>query len=102
MCVADVAASVLFTPASRHVMLAAGSRSVHSTPWISPGGQCMGMISLHASRPGTHITTAEGHALDALAAEAAAWAVWRQTTRVHDALEDLRTSAATSAHRTEW
>ncbi|GAA0290581.1 hypothetical protein GCM10010302_31420 [Streptomyces polychromogenes] len=99
VCVADVAASALFTPASRQAMLEAGSRAVHSTPWIGPDGHCMGMISLHGSRPGAHVTPAEGHALDALAAEAAAWAVWRRAIHVHDALEDLRASAATSAQR---
>ncbi|MFC8427590.1 ANTAR domain-containing protein [Streptomyces sp. NPDC057253] len=71
------------------VLLAAGSRAVHSHPLIAADGHCTGTVTLHWAKPGSWLTTAQERGLDTLAAELAAWRSWYRRTVVLDALEYL-------------
>ena len=72
-----------------HVLLAAGSRAVHSHPLITVDGHCTGTVTLHWAKPGSWLTSAQERGLGALAAQLAAWRSWYRRTVVLDALEYL-------------
>ncbi|MFE3032378.1 ANTAR domain-containing protein [Streptomyces canus] len=70
-----------------HVLLAAGSRAVHSHPLITADGHCTGTVTLHWGKPGSWLTSTQERRLDSLTAEMAAWRSWYRRTVVLDALE---------------
>ncbi|MFD6825018.1 ANTAR domain-containing protein [Streptomyces sp. NPDC060085] len=73
--------------------LAAGSRALHSAPVLTHDGTCLGVITLHHTRPGTWMDTAQHTALTTLTDDLAAWRSWYRRTVLLDALEYLHTHA---------
>jgi GAF domain-containing protein len=95
--VKDVAVADVFDDDSRHAILQAGSRGVHSLPLTSPSGAVLGMASSHHERPLPDLTQAQLAALETLGAQVGRWLLWHRHTVVLDALEHLH--AAGSALR---
>ncbi len=92
--VTEVATDPVYDDASRRTMLAAGSRSVQSTPLMAPTGRTVGVYSTHDAHPGRTYSPAEAGALDDIARQTGAWLDWHQHTVVLDALEHLHQRAA--------
>lgn len=97
--VSDVASDPLFTDDARAILLAAGSRGVHSTPLTSGRQRCVGVVSTYLDRPAEPLTAAQARALDELADQAGQWLRWHQTTVLLDALEELHREALSGAAR---
>jgi anti-anti-sigma factor len=92
--VLDVASDPIFAGRrSREVSLAAGSRSVQSTPVLNAAGRCVGVVSTHASQPGRRLSQGAERRVDVLVRETAEWLAWYQRTVVLDALEALHAMA---------
>jgi anti-anti-sigma factor len=92
--VTDVAADPLFAGTEPgRMVLAAGVRSVQSTPLLTPDGRCIGITSTHDSRPGQAPTGTQATQLDQGAKEVATWLDWHQRTVVLDALEYIHQQA---------
>ncbi|MER5766367.1 ANTAR domain-containing protein [Streptomyces sp. NPDC001985] len=91
--VRDVATDPVFTEESRRVILTAGSRACHSVPLTTDGGECVGMVSAHMSRPIKGLSKAGTDALAHVGRQVANWLSWYDRTIVLDALEFLHASA---------
>jgi anti-anti-sigma regulatory factor len=88
--VSDVATDPIFAGrASGRMMLAAGSRAVHSTPIMNAAGRCAGMVSTHHPEAGHRLSPDQESALDQLARQAADWLAWYHRTVVLSALQRL-------------
>ncbi|MGW1860076.1 GAF domain-containing protein, partial [Streptomyces collinus] len=87
--VPDVAGDPRLGDDGRRALLAAGVRALVTLPVVSAAGSCAGVITLHWPHAGHRPTAAQTRALDALAAETAAWLGWYHRSVVMDALEDL-------------
>lgn len=94
--VTEVATDPLYDDDARQVILAAGARSVQSTPMLSANGHCIGVYSTHDTLPGRTFSDAESKVLDRLAGQAGAWLDWHHRTAVLDALEHLHQRATVS------
>jgi hypothetical protein len=95
--VTDVAADPVFAGTEPgRMVLAAGVRSVQSTPLLTPDGRCIGIVSTHDSRPGQAPSATQAAQLDKGAMEAAMWLDWHQRTVVLDALEYIHQQATVS------
>ncbi|MCF6525457.1 ANTAR domain-containing protein [Streptomyces sp. JJ36] len=91
--VTDVATgSGAFPESVRAVLLAAGSRAVHSTP-LTDGAACVGVANAHMARPGRMLTSGQARALDEMGAQAGRWLTWHRNTAVRDALKYLHLRA---------
>lgn len=97
--VSDVASDPLFTDDARAILLAAGSRGVHSTPLTSGRQRCVGVVSIYLDRPAEPLTAAQARALDEVAGQAGQWLYWHQTTVLLDALEELHREALAGVAR---
>ncbi|MFE1009772.1 ANTAR domain-containing protein [Streptomyces sp. NPDC058794] len=93
--VKDAAVADIFDDGSRHAILQAGARGVHSLPLTSPSGAVLGMVSCHHERPLPGLTQAQLTALDGLGTQVGRWLLWHRHTVVLDALEHLHTVSAT-------
>ncbi|MFJ2725259.1 ANTAR domain-containing protein [Streptomyces collinus] len=87
--VPDVAGDPRLGDDGRRALLAAGVRALVTLPVVSAAGSCAGVITLHWPDAGHRPTAAQTRALDALAAETAAWLGWYHRSVVMAALEDL-------------
>ncbi|MEU4035404.1 ANTAR domain-containing protein [Streptomyces collinus] len=87
--VPDVAGDPLLGDDGRRALLAAGVRALVTLPLVSAGGSCAGVITLLWPDAGHRPAAAQTRALDALAAETAAWLGWYHRSVLLDALEDL-------------
>lgn len=93
--VTDVAGDVHFDGGrSRDALLEEGVRALDCTPVMNAAGQCVGVISTHASQPGHRPTAEVERQLDSIARETADWLAWYQRTVVLEALEQLHAMAA--------
>jgi anti-anti-sigma regulatory factor len=75
--------------------LAAGSRTLHSTPMMPDRGVPNGVISVHRRDTGAWLSTGQEAVLDGLAHDLAVWRSWYRRTVVQDALEYLHTHGRT-------
>lgn len=91
--VTDVATASILDEDSRDHILAAGSRSCHSTPLLDASGRSVGVVSSHHDRPASTLTDAQATELDRVSAQAGRWLQWHDRTAVLHALEDLHTLA---------
>ncbi|GLY75682.1 ANTAR domain-containing protein [Actinoallomurus iriomotensis] len=91
--VSDVATTSALDDDSRIHVLAAGSRSCHSTPLLDAAGRCVGVVSSHHERPASTLTDVQTAELDRVTAQAGRWLQWHDRTTVLDALEDLHALA---------
>ncbi|MFF7972375.1 ANTAR domain-containing protein [Streptomyces sp. NPDC007905] len=87
--VTDVAEDPLLSDDARRALLGTGVRAVQSLPVISPGGSCLGVITLHWPDAGHGPTLAQAEAFDLLAADTAAWLSWYHRSVLLDTLEHL-------------
>ncbi|GGW41431.1 hypothetical protein GCM10010503_17020 [Streptomyces lucensis JCM 4490] len=87
--VPDVAADALLGDDCRRVLLATGTRALHSVPVLSSAGACTGVITVHWPDTGHRPTAAQARTLGVLAADAAAWLSWYHRSVLLDALEHL-------------
>ncbi|CAM5248231.1 transcription antitermination regulator [Streptomyces spiroverticillatus] len=85
----DVESDPVFDEASRHAILAAGSRAAHSVPFVTASGVCVGMVSAHLDHRLKGVSEAQSDALAALGAQAGQWLTWYNRTVLLDALEYL-------------
>ncbi|KOG65641.1 hypothetical protein ADK76_05505 [Streptomyces griseoflavus] len=87
--ISDVTTDRTLSEPAREMILAVGSRTVHSMPMLSAAGRTVGVYSLHL--PGRHqeLTRAQANALDGMGVEAGRWLDWHQRTIMLDALEEL-------------
>ncbi|MEU0076168.1 ANTAR domain-containing protein [Streptomyces sp. NPDC006332] len=91
--VRDVATEAVFDEDSRHAVLQAGSRAVHSVPLVDRKGVPLGMVSSHHERPLAGLTHAQLAALQQTGADTGRWLSWHWYTIVLDALERLHFTA---------
>jgi anti-anti-sigma regulatory factor len=83
-------------PRMRQVLLAEGSRALHSTPVADPGtGRSVGVLSVHWPLAGRWLTPPQEKELGLLAQDVAAWHHWYRRSVVADALDHLHRRAAT-------
>jgi anti-anti-sigma regulatory factor len=88
--VSDVATDPIFAGrASGRMIIAAGSRAVHSTPILNAMGRCVGVFSTHHPEAGHRLSPDQESALDELARQAAEWLAWHHRTVVLSALQHL-------------
>ncbi|MFH8748078.1 ANTAR domain-containing protein [Streptomyces rimosus] len=87
--VSDVTTDRTLSEPAREMILAVGSRTVHSMPMLSAAGRTVGVYSLHLPGRRQELTRAQATALDGLGAEAGRWLDWHQRTIMLDALEEL-------------
>lgn len=87
--VADLATDPTFGEETRDVLLAAGVKSAHCTPLITPDGRSLGAVSTLHSGPVPSMLDDALDAIDVAAGEAGRWLDWYQRTVVLDALENL-------------
>ncbi|MFJ4626836.1 GAF domain-containing protein [Streptomyces sp. NPDC088847] len=105
--VADIATDPVHDDDTRAVLLAAGSRSLLSTPVPGSHGRRNAVLTTHHPRPHHSWSPTELAALDEIAAQGGAWLTWYRRTRLLDALEHLhalgrvgeRTAAGPCGHK---
>ncbi|MFI2618374.1 ANTAR domain-containing protein [Streptomyces sp. NPDC018584] len=87
--VKEVALSPGFDDVSRHVILSAGARGVHSVPLVDDTRTVRGVISSHHSNPLDGFARSQLQALHRTSRAIGTWIDWHRRTVVLDALEDL-------------
>ncbi|GHE08086.1 ANTAR domain-containing protein [Streptomyces alanosinicus] len=98
--VPDVADDALLSEESRRVLLTTGTGALQSNPVLSSAGCCVGVITLHWPDAGHRPTAAEAEALEALAADTAAWLSWYHRSVLLDALEHIHRTVTGAASPT--
>ncbi|MCP9207864.1 ANTAR domain-containing protein [Streptomyces sp. NEAU-Y11] len=91
--VSDIATDRVFSAEARDIVLATGSRTVHSFPMTGGSGQVVGVFSLHVTETGRSLAAGEERILAQLAAQGGAWLEWHEQTVLRDALEHLHQRA---------
>ncbi|SEF37417.1 GAF domain-containing protein [Amycolatopsis pretoriensis] len=91
--VPDVASSPVYTAEHREAVLRAGARAAQSTPILTPGGVCAGVLTTHHDHPADLPGVPELELVDLVCADAGRWLDWHSRTIVLDALEHLHARA---------
>ncbi|MEU6084277.1 STAS domain-containing protein [Streptomyces sp. NPDC047108] len=90
---ADIATDPVFPEASRQMLLAARSRTVHSIPMTGDDRRVLGVFSVHLPAPGQLLSQGQERWLVTIGSQVGSWLEWYERTVVRDALEGLHRSA---------